>query len=71
MNNETEVIERLARIETQLANVAERVGTTSNHEARLAVLESRSGGWRSVLVVVAGVIGALGFVIGIADRLYA
>lgn len=43
--------------------------TLNRHEARLAVLESKSGGWRNVLVVV-GVIGAIGFVLGVADRLY-
>lgn len=71
----------LARIEEQLKHMTEKLDraiartdvhedTLSRHEARLAVLESKSGGWRNVLVVVAGVIGAIGFVLGVADRLY-
>lgn len=71
----------LARIEEQLKHMTEKLDraiartdnhedTLGRHETRLAVLESRSGGWRNVLVVVAGVIGTLGFVLAMADRLY-
>lgn len=71
----------LARIEEQLKHMTEKLDraiartdthedTLSKHESRLAVLESKSGGWRNVLIVLAGVLGALGFVLGMADRLY-
>lgn len=71
----------LARIEEQLKHMTEKLDraiaktdvhedTLSKHDIRISVLESKSGGWRNVLVVVAGVIGALGFVLGVADRLY-
>lgn len=72
----------LARIEEKLAAMTEKLDraiartdvhedTLSKHEARLAVLEARSGGWRTVVAILGAVVGAGGFVLLLLDRLYA
>lgn len=71
----------LGRIEEQLKHVTEKLDrlsdqfdrdhtTLGDHESRLAVLESKSGGWRTVLTVVSAVVVVAGFALVILDRLY-
>jgi uncharacterized coiled-coil protein SlyX len=80
MENEN-IAAALARIEEQLKHLTEKLDraiartdvhedTLSKHEARLAVLESRSGGWKTVIAIVSPIVAALAFGIAILDRLY-
>jgi hypothetical protein len=75
------IIDRLARIEMGIAALNDKLDrldnrsekhedTLSQHEARLLLLESRRGGWKVVLAIVAGVVSAAAFVLTILDRIY-
>jgi endonuclease V-like protein UPF0215 family len=75
------VIDRLARIETGVVALNEKVdklstqseahnNTLSTHEARLLVLESKQGAWRIVLTVATGLVAVAAFALTVLDRLY-
>lgn len=75
------VIDRLARIETGISTLNEKIDrltdssvkhedTLSRHEARLLLLESRKGGWKIGLGVATGLVAVAAFILTILDRIY-
>ena len=75
------VIDRLARIETGITNLADKIDrltdttgkhddTLSKHEARLQLLEAQRGGWKIGISIAAGVVAVAAFVLTLLDRLY-
>ena len=81
METETDIIERLARIEAGIAHMTEKLDalvktsnghsdTLSKHEARLAVLESKSGNWKTVVAVISPIVAVAAFLFALLDRIY-
>lgn len=71
----------LARIQEQLTGMAEKIdrlitqgethnNTLSRHEARLAVLEARSGGWKTAVAILSPIVSIVAFGLVLANQLY-
>ena len=69
-----EIKEALKHMAEKIDHLSDRFDkdhdTLSDHAQRLAVLESKSGGWRTVLAVVTAVVAVGGFVFVVLERLY-
>lgn len=80
--NEADLAVTLGRIEEGIKHMTEKLDrlivktethdtTLNKHEASLAVLESKSGSWKSVVPIVAVLVAGVALTLTVLDRLYA